>query len=373
MARHGSSVTAPADPVTVVHVLGKLDRGGVETVLLNLCRSTPVTEIRHVVLTMGDGEGRLAPQFRSVGAEVLRCPLRPMPLFPLRLWWSLRTVRPHAVVGYVSLVSGLVLTVAAAARVPVRVARLSSDGDGRSDTPRRIVQRRVLRELLRRFATHVIGNTTAGLEFAAPPPGGRNYWVWPDGIDVDRFAAARSSPAQPRGAPTLVHIGRAAPEKNRGFLLRVHAEVKQIDGRTRLAFVGPGGTADLEAVEPDVLADPLVDLHGETDQVERVLSGCDVLLLPSVREGLPGVVLEALSAGVPVLASDLAGLRELAREVDGLTLLPLSAGPQAWAREALRLAELPAADRDRISDGMRSSRFALRNSVNRWRALWVGR
>ncbi|HEX6359624.1 glycosyltransferase [Actinophytocola sp.] len=59
---------------------------------------------------------------------------------------------------------------------------------------------------------------------------------------------------------------------------------------------------------------------------------------PRIREGLPTVVLEALAAGVPVLASDLPGVRGLAREVYGLTPLPLSAGPEVWARTALALA-----------------------------------
>jgi glycosyltransferase involved in cell wall biosynthesis len=169
----------------------------------------------------------------------------------------------------------------------------------------------------------------------------------------------------------LTYIGRAAPEKNRGFLLRIHAEAKLLREGTTLAIVGPGRTDDLEAVDPAVRLDPLVHLAGETDQVDAVLADCDVLLLPSHREGLPGVVLEALAAGVPVLATDLPGLRDLATEVTGLTLLPLSAGPLTWARTALALTELTSCDRDRISDGMRDSRFTLKGSTEVWRRLWT--
>jgi glycosyltransferase involved in cell wall biosynthesis len=364
-------VTRDHAPPVVVHVLGKLDRGGVETVVLNLCHAIPATEFQQVFLTTGDGEGRLAPRFRAAGARVHRLPIRPIWTFPLRLWRCLRAIRPRAVVSHVSLVSGLVLTVAAAAGVPVRIARMSSEGDGRPDTRRRRVRRSVWRAMLRRSATAVLGNTAAGVAFTRPPAGDPRYRVLRDGVDVDRFARVRRPSSRPGNAKVLVHIGRAAPEKNRGFLLRVHAEAERLCAGTRLVFAGPGGSADLVAADPNVHANPLVDLAGETDEVERLLGRADVLLLPSLREGLPGVVLEALSAGVPVLATDLPGLRDLSRAVEGLTVLPLDAGPRMWAGTALELARLPAADRHRLTDAMRGSRFTLASTAEQWRAVWT--
>jgi glycosyltransferase involved in cell wall biosynthesis len=366
-------MTGEPVPPTVLHVLGTLDRGGVETLALNLCRFIPPSEFDQVFLTLGDGEGSLAPQFRAAGARVCRLPVRPVWTFPARLWQYLRTTRPRVVVAHVSLVSGLVVAVAALARVPVRIVRMNSEGDGRPDNPRRLVQRRVLRAMMRRSATYVVGNTAAGLAFAAPPAGDRRYRVLHDGVDVARFARVRRPRGRPDGAPTFLHIGRALPVKNRGFLLGVHAEANRHRPGTRLIFVGPGGTADLAAADPAVHANPLVELAGETDRVESALAGCDLLLLPSFREGLPGVVLEALSAGVPVLAADLPGLRDLSRAVEGLTLLPLDAGPGEWARTALRLADLPPEHRDRISTSMSTSRFTLSESADRWRALWTCR
>jgi glycosyltransferase involved in cell wall biosynthesis len=116
-----------------------------------------------------------------------------------------------------------------------------------------------------------------------------------------------------------------------------------------------------------------VHLAGENDHVDEVLADSDVLLLTSHREGLPGVVLEALAAGVPVLASDLPGLRDLTKQVEGLTLLSLGAGPVAWARTALELAALTTSDRDRISKSMSESPFTLESAAAVWRKLWTDR
>jgi len=351
--------------VTVVHVFSTLHRGGAESRVLELCRVIPRTEIQQRFLLIGEHEGLLAPRFRAAGATVDRCPLLPWPTFPARLWWWLHTARPDVVTSHVSLVSGLVLAVSAAAGVPMRIAQLHSDDDGRrASAPRRLF-RTMMRMLLRRSATAVLGVTSASVTFAAPPPGDRRYRVLPNGVDLRRFPIQTKREVR----PVLVHIGRAAPEKNRAFLLRVHVEAKRTRPETRLIVVGPGGVDDLRAelAEPD----PSVSLLGDTDRVADVLAGAGVLLLPSHREGLPGAVLEALAAGVPVLATRLPGLSELAGQLAGITLLPLAAGPRAWADTALRLADTPVAERDEISAAIRRSPFTLEQYADTWRRLWT--
>lgn len=364
-------MTTREPALAVVHVFGTLDRGGAETVALNLCRTISASEVRQTFVLLGDREGRLAGQFRAEGAAVQRCPVQPLPTFVPRLWRCLRTLRPHAVVSHVSVVSGLVLAVAAAARVPVRIAHMHSEGDGRSDSVRRTLQRDVLRALLRRCATRVVGVTSAALAFAAPSDGDVRYTVLPNGVDVARFARRRCERPNCEAGPRLAHVGRAAPEKNRGFLVLIHVEARRLRDGATLTIVGPGGSADLTAMDPDITRDQTVRLVGETDHVEDVLAQCDVLLLPSRREGLPGVVLQALVAGVPVLASDLPGLRELTGTLDGITLLPLDAGPAAWARTAIRLADMPQGRREEISHRVRDSHFTLERYAAAWRALWA--
>ncbi|MFD2417332.1 glycosyltransferase [Amycolatopsis pigmentata] len=358
---------------TVVNVMGTLDRGGVETVALELCELIPPSEMRQVFVVTGDSEGRLAPRFRAAGAVVHRCQVRPKPLFPFRWWGYLRRVRPDVVVSHISVVSGLVLLVAALAGVRVRIARMSSEGDGRPDTLPRRAQRALLRGFLRVSATDVLGVTAASVAFAGATGRDPRYRVLPNGVDVARFARARELREPRTRGTSLVHIGRAAPEKNRGFLLRVLAEAKRLDSSVTLTAVGPGENTDLEAVDREVASDPSVRLIGEHDQVERILADADVLLLPSLREGLPTVVLEALAAGVPVLCSDLPGLCDLAMEVEGLTLLPLDEGPAVWARTALQLAGLPEAARDRIAESLAASRFTLTGAARAWRTVCAKR
>jgi glycosyltransferase involved in cell wall biosynthesis len=358
------------DPVKVVHVLGTLDRGGVETTALRHCRTIPTSCVKQTFVTLGPHEGLLAPQFRAAGADIRRCPLNPKVTFPVRLWHVLCTLRPDVVESHVSLVSGLVLAVASVARVPVRIARMRSEGDGRRDTPARRLQRSLLRGMIRNSATDVFGVTKAALAFADPPPNDHRYRVVPNQVDVNRFRFVRRVP-EPGVRPVLGHIGRASAEKNRAFLMDVYAEARSLRPDVRLTIAGPGGVEDLTSVAPRVAADPSVQLLGHTERPEDVLAEIDVLLLPSHREGLPGVVLEALASGVPVLATELPGLRELAARLCGLHLLPLHVGPAGWAASALALATTSESERALIAEGIRNSEFALSPDDPWWRTVWT--
>ena len=80
-------------------------------------------------------------------------------------------MRPDVVVSHVSLSSAVILLVACLAGVPVRVARMWSEGDGRPDTRVWRLRRALLRRLLRQVATDVVGVTAAALKLAGPGDG----------------------------------------------------------------------------------------------------------------------------------------------------------------------------------------------------------
>jgi glycosyltransferase involved in cell wall biosynthesis len=109
------------------------------------------------------------------------------------------------------------------------------------------------------------------------------------------------------------------------------------DRRYSLAFVGGG--RDQPQVEEELRAQGLGDrvaLLGDRHDVPALLAGADVFVLASRSEGAPLSILEAMAAGLPVVASDVGGVAELV--ADGATGLLVPAGePAALARALARL------------------------------------
>jgi glycosyltransferase involved in cell wall biosynthesis len=164
----------------------------------------------------------------------------------------------------------------------------------------------------------------------------------------DRAAARRELGLDP-DRPVVLCLARLAAPKRHDLLVAAWAE---LPGDALLLVAGDGpGRADLaRRVNAAGLAER-VTLLGDRRDVDRLLAASDALVLASDREGLPVSVLEAMSAGVPVVASAVGGLLTL--DPDAVELVaPGSAG--ALARAVSRVLDDPAR-----GDAMRRAARAL--------------
>ena len=352
--------------VTVMHLIGSLDRGGAEMVALDLCRRIPPDDARQVFLCLSGRAGSMAESFASSGAVVETAGFD-SPLEALRVVRAgIRRHRPHVVVSHVSLASGWLLMSALVMRVPVRIARFHSEGDGRGDGVLRRAYRAMARAMLTIGATQIVAVSRASLEFAmgwwAPVLRSRRAIVIGNGVDTDRFVPAPVR--RENGEPRIIHIGRASPEKNRIALVPIFRALDQ-SVRSRWWIVGPGGPGDLGTIP-----EKRFEVLGDRSDVPELLRGSDVLILPSLREGLPGVILEALSTGVPVVASDLETLRELAAKLPGISLVPVRAPAERWAERIAAAIEVTDAEALGIRAAVLRSDYTLERSVRDWRRLF---
>jgi len=142
--------------------------------------------------------------------------------------------------------------------------------------------------------------------------------VIPNAVDVD------SCPQAPldRAVPRLISVGRLAAPKDWTTLL---SALTSFDPQAFAELVIVGDGPNREQVQDELAARSLggrVRLLGERDDVSHLLADADVFLLASRSEGLPLSVIEAMAAGLPVVASDVGGLRELVRDGETGTLVP---------------------------------------------------
>lgn len=167
---------------------------------------------------------------------------------------------------------------------------------------------------------------------ACPEPGGR---------EERRRRLAHVASLDPR-APILVHVGSFTPEKNHHGLVAAFARVRARRLDARLVLIGEGsGMAAAQAAARELGVEGAVSFLGFRSDADELAGGADVFLLPSLTEGLPGVVLEAAAREVPAVAWDVGGVREAIE--DGRTGFVTAPGDMdAFVERVTRLVEDPA-------------------------------
>jgi phosphatidylinositol alpha-mannosyltransferase len=189
---------------------------------------------------------------------------------------------------------------------------------------------------------------------------GGTYDLVFNGIEVERFAKATPSPTD---RPTILFLGRHEPRKGLAVLLEA---VRELPGEVALWVASDGPeSARLRAATAD---DPRVLWLGRLDDEEKAcrLRAADVFCAPSLHgESFGVVLLEAMAAGAPIVASDLAGYRNVARPGAEAVLVPpgdasaLAAALREVLTSAGRAAELAEAGEAR-ADELSMDRLAER-------------
>jgi len=196
----------------------------------------------------------------------------------------------------------------------------------------------------------------------------------PNGIPVAEIARqAEGGPSRrdlgiPEGATVAIQVGIFRPEKNQLGALRAFELLRESHRDAHLVFAGDGETRVEVEREAGPSADRVHFLGLRTD-VPALLSLADVMLLPSYSDAMPMTVLEAMALGVPVIASDVGGVRGALGEEAGICVPPgdVAALAEAWER-VLDDAEL----RARLGRGgtLRARRFDASLMARRYAALF---
>ena len=161
--------------------------------------------------------------------------------------------------------------------------------------------------------------------------------VIPNGIDSDRYAtcfmAGHRRTTASRGEPMVLGtLGRLRPQKSVETLLEVARLLKERGWRFKMLIAGEGYLRSALEEKLEMLSlRQEVELIGYCERVPEFLKSLDVFLLASLWEGLPIALLEAMAAGIPIVATDVPGTSELLRPIYGDNLVP-PRDPEAFVR-----------------------------------------
>ena len=307
----------------IVHLIHRLDVGGLENGLVNLINHMPPERYRHAIICLTDA-GEFQQRIRRSDVKIISLNKEEGKdlLHYLRLYRAIRELRPQLL--HTRNLAGMeahVLAVLAGVRLRVHGEHGRDMADLYGLNPRY----RVLRKLLRPLVSHFIAvskdlQTWLTASIGAMPA--RVSYIR-NGVDSVHFHP-RLGPRAVVGPPGFLcddafvigSVGRMAEVKDhltlvRAFLLLVAAE-GGVRSRLRLIIIGTG-----PCHQPciDLLqtagASHLAWLPGTRSDIPQMMRAMDVFALPSLAEGMSNTILEAMATGLPVVATTVGGNLDL--------------------------------------------------------------
>ena len=318
-------------PSLVVHLIYRLDFGGLETLLVDCVNRMPAAKYRHAIVCL-TGYTEFADKITRPDVELYA--LDKAPGLGLgthaALWKLLRRLRPAILHTYNLSTIEYSLT-AALAGVPIRVhAEHGRDaGDPQGLNRKHNLLRRLMAPFVDRYIP-VSGDLQRWLGEVVGIPAAKNLLI-NNGVDTIHFHPG----APDAGQFVIGTVGRVQDVKNQAGLVDAFIALRaQLPGqreRMRLVIIGDGPLREqLEAkVRDNGLAD-VVNLAGARTDIACQMRGFSVFALSSIAEGTPVTLLEAMACGLPVVSTAVGGIPELVQ--DGVT------GALVPARDAQALA-----------------------------------
>jgi glycosyltransferase involved in cell wall biosynthesis len=329
-----------ADPegrTRLLYVINDLARAGAETQLVALACALPRDryEARIVLLKERDD---FADVLAGAGIPVVA--LRrggPADLgVAFRLAREVRRFRPHVVHSFLFPANLLAAAVGRAAGVPRIVVSQRSSYDASLPAPWRWIAR-----LGHRLAHRVVVNSRAALAEEIAAGVSASLLVHVPNAAVGPQGAERSRSDGVPDGPFVLSLGQLDERKGHHVLVAAWPDVVRARAGARLVLVGDGPCrAELESQARALGVTTSVIFAGFRGDPDAFVAACTMLVQPSLTEGMPNAVLEAMAAGKPVVASRVGGIPEIVLDGETGALVP-GGDPRALAGAILALLDDP--------------------------------
>ncbi len=313
----------------IVHVMYSFGIGGLENVIVQLVNRLPVDDFEHIVVsltTISEFKNRiLRSDVRFIALD--KPPGHALALYP-KIYNLLRDLQPD-ILHTCNLAALEIVPLAWLARVPFRVH--AEHGWDAHDPHGGRQKYRFLRRLYKPFVSHYVAVSKDIADYLLGPIGvpASRLALIPNGVDTSDFAPKGPVVSLPPSCPfspgrywLIGTVGRLQTVKNQQLLAHAFVELlhtyPETKERCRLIIVGEGPLRnEVESILAEAKVEHLAWLAGARDDVSVILPALDCFVLPSTAEGTSCTLQEAMSCGLPVVATAVGGTPDLV--VNGVT------------------------------------------------------
>lgn len=332
------------EAIRILHVIGRMDRGGAETMLMNLYRQIDRSQIQFDFMVHTTEKGAFDDEITSLGGKIHRVPrYRGINHMSYRKSWIsfFKKHKEYRII-HAHLTTTAAIFLPIAKRYNVKTIAHAHNNVPLSHGVSAIVKN-VLRFPLRYIADYFFAcSDAAGVRLCGKKfHKTENCFSFYNAIDVDEFCynpSIRESKRREMNIENKLvvgHVGRFSVVKNHNFLVEVFNQMRTKCEHAVLLLVGDG--SERQRIEQKVdelgLSEHVMYL-GIRQDIDQLLQIMDIFIFPSFSEGLALAIIEAQASGLYCLVSD--GLPLEARITPLLERLSLKEGATYWADVAIR-------------------------------------
>lgn len=340
-------------PIRILQVIGSMNRGGAEAMLMNYYRSIDRTKVQFDFVENYTGRAAYDDEIESLGGKIYNCPhFNGKNYIQYRNWWR-NFFREHAgaypiVHGHIGSCASIYLKEAKKHGI-FTIAHSHSSGTDHSFSA---FLYRLVSYNTRYIAHYFFAcSAAAGIDrYGKKVSRSNRYKIVNNAIDTAAYRVNPDVRQEVRhqfgfqNEPVIGHVGRLIGVKNHRFLIDVFREVIQKNPEAKLLLVGGGELEkELRAYAQEKGIGEQVIFVGIRSDVNRLMQAMDVFVFPSLYEGLPVTLVEAQTAGLPCVISDRIPKDSILVE-ELVDMMRLSDSPEKWADRALERATEPHRD-----------------------------
>lgn len=336
--------------IKVLHYVGMMKRGGMETLIMNLYRNIDREQIQFHFAVHGEEKGDFAEEIISLDGAFYHFPhMRKDPIAYRKAWRAFWKKHGHQYTAFHmhtnSLANFIAFEEAYRAGIPVRIIHSHSSyaAKGKLQFINDFLHKQHQKKA-KKMATHLFAcsDKAANWLFGGMTLGGLKVQILKNGVDILQYQYNPERRETIRaelgltGTKIMGHVGTFLPVKNHSFLVDAIEAAYRKDPQIRCVFVGKGPL--FEQIQEKIRQKGLenvIHLLGLRADVHELLSAMDLFVMPSLYEGLPVSLVEVQANGLPALVSD--SITKDVKFLDNFNYLDLSAGAEAWGAKAVEL------------------------------------
>ena len=362
--------------IRVLHVFGVMDRGGAETMIMNVYRNIDKNKIQFDFLCMSSKIGDYDEEIKKMGGKIFRISPPAEINYFKHIYDIVRVCRkngPYQAIHIPTMFhSGIACLAAWLAKVPTRIVHSHSASELNAGIKRKTYNF-ISRKLINLFSTDKIacGQKASDFLFGTSKKTKKEVIILNNCINVDKYTHVnqkevdrlRESLNIKDNDIVIGNVANFSKAKNHQFLLKIAKKYFEINKNVKFLLVGDGilKTEIEKKIKQDDLGNYVI-LLGKREDIHVIMNMIDIFVMPSLHEGFPMTIIEALAAGKKCILSDTIS-EEVEVVPDSVKFLSLQDDINVWVK-TIQENCVQKLDKNKVKDILFEKGFDITTTTN---------